>query len=168
MSDPNCERHAHLMGDGRCTCGSEMKSIEERIAELYDTWPRMDKAAIRRTMVALAADLQAEKEKEVAELRAVNFSLTELLKLPDDYCLACGGTGGHQEACDGTSGLVVLHGVIQKQTALLDEVKRVLGDLTNRLEHSLTGDLEKAVEQELAEVKETVDQLLTRLGGSHE
>lgn len=55
-------------------------------------------------------NLQAELSAARAEIAA----LKTLFGLPDDYCLSCGGVGGHDEGCRGTTPLLALQAEIER------------------------------------------------------
>jgi hypothetical protein len=59
-------------------------------------------------MLAQQCDMARQAEIDLAAARAECDALRSQINLPDDYCLSCGGIGGHDEGCRGTTGLIAL------------------------------------------------------------
>lgn len=53
------------------------------------------------------AELQSLRDR-LAKAEGERDAMRAQLHLPEDYCLSCGGTGGHEEGCRGTTGLIAL------------------------------------------------------------
>jgi len=74
---------------------------------------------IARLRAALATERERADRAE-AESEAVRA----LLRWPGDFCLSCGGDGGHEEACRGTTGLLALQA---QRDELRERVARLVG-----------------------------------------
>jgi len=64
--------------------------------------------------------LRERADRAEAEAEAVRA----LLRWPGDFCLSCGGDGGHEEACRGTTGLLALQA---QRDELRERVARLVG-----------------------------------------
>lgn len=70
----------------------------------------------------------------ISELRAQVETLTALTEIPHDYCLSCGGIGGHEEGCMGTTGLIALASKVETLTKERNEAQNSDAQATNELE----------------------------------
>lgn len=68
--------------------------------------------------IAVAMNKQLEtveaQSEQIAALKAEVAAMMAQLDLPNDYCLACGGNGGHTEGCLGTTGLIALQAEVER------------------------------------------------------
>ena len=84
---------------------------------------------------------------DAAEARAT--AAEALAKLPPDYCYSCGGTGGHWEACHGTTPLIALSVSLRTAERERDELRDAL-KLYEAFPELATGDTARRDEQRAA------------------
>lgn len=81
-------------------------------------------AHLRASLTAL----RERADRAEAEAEAVRA----LLRWPGDFCLSCGGDGGHEEACRGTTGLLALQA---ERDALRERADRAVAALRELGKH---------------------------------
>ena len=109
---------------------NEALSVLRRVVE--------ENEKLRARIVGLEVDgemLLRNYKAELARLEAELAALRALEELPDNYCLACGGTGGHNEGCPGVSGLVAFRAELARLKApVMDEDRK---EMLNALDDAI-------------------------------
>jgi hypothetical protein len=120
-----------LNGDECAECiRAELAQAKARLAELE---PLVGSPACKKYLETLQSfdDMKAE----LAQAKAENAAMCALLCLPEDYCLCCGGKGGHHEGCKGTSGLEAMASMLAKIGSKLEQTKSENARLASALIH---------------------------------
>lgn len=122
-------------------CGDATKGLYHDIGTLKHELERNE--TIVENLQKQCEELRTRAEKAEAEVAALNALLT----LPHEYCLACGGRGGHEEGCHGTTPLIALKAQLstlqQDVGPLVECIKGCEGDGGCRATKALTTFLAK-------------------------
>jgi len=134
------------------------REVDRRIVETDSLRVELAEARAKNdvlTRVINGIGYEHEKMAQVLSLQSHNAKLTDWINRVGFYFAGTDNDHVSKKA------LEIL--ASQPDHELRDRVRAKLLDLSNRIQHSLTGDIAKDVEIELLELKEEIDQLLSSL-----
>lgn len=75
-----------------------------------DSWVAMCSTRLYAEQLCSAHNASlADLRKKLDEAESMLAAHDAIMELPEDYCVACGGEGGHEEGCKGITGLMALN-----------------------------------------------------------